>query len=110
MAMFVVTPFPPPCYDPATILDLRITEKEGPGLATRYKRGNTWWVAIFVGGRRVQQSFKAASKTLATEAVKAIKGDMVRLTHGLPVARASARVQWRPISRTSPSTAPIRAT
>lgn len=59
-------------------------------MATLYKRGNTWWVAYFVGGRRVQQSLKTANKTLAAEAVKVIEGDMVRLTHGLPVARARA--------------------
>ena len=77
-----------------------------------FKRGNIWWYEFWFSGRRIQESSKSASKTIAKHAEQNRRRDLekgfnniqdVRQQLILPAARGGERV-----SRKLCASAPVR--
>ncbi len=57
-----------------------------------YKRGGVWWFSFLFAGRRIQESTKSRSRTVAREAEKARRRGLERTLAGLPEEDRSQRV------------------
>jgi hypothetical protein len=58
-----------------------------------YKRGDTWWYEFVFAGKRVRESAKTASKTVAKESEKSRRRELERTLAGLPAEKREDRIR-----------------
>src|ERR1043165_8905729 len=58
-----------------------------------YRRGDTWWYAFTIAGKRVQESANTSRKTIAGEAMKRRRLELERALAGMPSEPAIMRIQ-----------------
>lgn len=57
------------------------------------KRGNTWWYEFIFAGKRIRESAKTTSKTVAKEAEKNRRRALERSLAGMPIESAKDRIR-----------------
>ena len=58
-----------------------------------YKRGDVYWYEFIFAGKRVRESAKTTSKTVAKEAEKSKRRQLERSLAGLPVEKREDRIK-----------------
>ncbi|HYI92239.1 MAG TPA: site-specific integrase, partial [Bryobacteraceae bacterium] len=58
-----------------------------------YKRGDTWWYEFVFAGKRVRESARTPSKTVAKEAEKSRRRELERTLAGLPAEKREDRIR-----------------
>ena len=58
-----------------------------------YKRGKVYWYSFIFAGKRIQESAKTASKTVAKEAEKDRHRELERTLAGLPAKKRENRIR-----------------
>jgi integrase len=58
-----------------------------------YRRGDTWWYEFVFAGKRIRESAKTASKTVAKEAEKSRRRELERTLAGLPAEKREDRIR-----------------
>lgn len=58
-----------------------------------YKRGDTWWYEFVFAGKRIRESAKTTSKTVAREAEKSHRRELERTLAGLPAEKRENRIR-----------------
>src|SRR5689334_20864743 len=57
-----------------------------------YKRGDTWWYSFIFCGKRIQESTKTSSKTIAKKAEENRRRELEKTLAGIPIEARTNRI------------------